>query len=164
MYTALYQVVQRLEKSLEYKEVVLGAFLDIEGAFDNTSFDAIITAARKRGLEQTCCRWIRSMLEGTLVHTVLMGSSCPQGGVLSPLLWNLVVDRLLTVTTDVGFSTFGYADDIVIIVQGKYTHTVRDVMQQALKVVIKWAAKEGLNISPQKQLLFHLPKGRKRKA
>ena len=94
MDTALYQVVQRLEKSLEHKEIALGAFLDIEGAFDNTSFDAIIMAAREHGLEETCCRWIRSMLEGRLVYTSLMGSSlaakvvggCLQGGVLSPLL------------------------------------------------------------------------------
>jgi hypothetical protein len=35
---------------------------------------------------------------------------------LSILLWNLVVDRLLAVTNDLGFSIFGYADDIVIIV------------------------------------------------
>jgi len=165
MDTALFQVVQRLEKSLEYKEVALGAFLDIEEVFDNTSFDAIITAARERGLEETCCRWIRSMLEGRLVHTSLMGSSltakvvggCPQA-VLSPLLWNLVVDRLLTLTNDLGFSTFGYADDIVIIVQGKYT---QDVMQQALNVVIKWAAKEGLNISPQKTAIVPFTKRKK---
>jgi hypothetical protein len=71
------------------------------------------------------------MLDGRLVHTSLMGSSitakvmrgCPQGGVLSLLLWNLVVDRLLTVTNDLGFSTFGYADDIVIIVQGKFAQS-----------------------------------------
>jgi hypothetical protein len=112
------------------------------------------------------------MLGDKLVHTSLMGSSltakvvaeCPQGGVLSPLLWNLVVDRILNVTNDLGFNTFAYADDIVIIVQGKFTHTVRDVMQKALNVVPKLAAKEVLNISPQKQLLLHLPKGRKRKA
>ena len=129
----------------------MGAFLGIKGASDNTSFDAIITAARGRGLEETCCRWIRSMLESRLIHTSLMSSSltaevvggCLQGGVLSPLLWNLVVDRLLSVTNDLGFSTFGYADDIVIIVQGKFAHTIRDVMQQALNVVVKWAAKEG---------------------
>ena len=92
--TALFQVVHRLEKSLNHKEIALGAFLDIEGAFENTSFNAITTAARERGLEETCCRWVRSMLESTLVHTSLMGSSlaasvvggCPQGGVLSPLL------------------------------------------------------------------------------
>ena len=98
------------------------------------------------------------MLESRMVHTSLMGSTltvrvkggCPQGGVLSPLLWNLVVDRLLTLTNDLGFNTFGYADDIVIIVQGKFTHTIREVMQNALNVVVKWTVKEGLNISPQK--------------
>jgi hypothetical protein len=91
---ALFQVVHRLEKSLNHKEIMLGAFLDIKGAFDNTSFSAIITAARECGLEETCCRWIRSMPESRMVHTFIMGSSltaevvggCLQGGVLSPLL------------------------------------------------------------------------------
>ena len=44
--TALFQIVHRLEKSLKYKVIALGAFLDFEGAFDNTSFEAIIKAAR----------------------------------------------------------------------------------------------------------------------
>ena len=73
--TALYQVVHRLEKCLEQKEITLGAFLDIEGAFDNTSCNAIITAVRECGLEETCCRCIGSMLESMLIHTSLMGSS-----------------------------------------------------------------------------------------
>jgi len=141
----------------------------IEGAFDNTSFNAIITAARERGLEEICCRWVGSMLESRLVHTSRMGSSltakvvggCPQGGVLSSLLWNLVVDRLLTVTNDLGFSTFGYADDIVIIVQGKFAHIVREIMQEALNVVVKWAVKEGLNISPHKTAIVPFTTRRK---
>jgi hypothetical protein len=54
----------------------------------------------------------------------------------------LVADGLLAVTNDQGFSTFGYADDIVII--------VREIMQEALNVVVKWTVKEGLNISPHK--------------
>ena len=33
---------------MSHKEIALGAFLDIEGAFDNTSFNAITTAARER--------------------------------------------------------------------------------------------------------------------
>jgi hypothetical protein len=39
--TALFHVVHRLEKSVKHKEVVLSAFLDIEGAFDNTSFVSV---------------------------------------------------------------------------------------------------------------------------
>jgi hypothetical protein len=98
------------------------------------------------------------MLESWLVHTSLISSSltakvvggCPQGRVLSPVLWNLVTDGLLTTTNDLGFSTFSYADDIVIKVQGKFVHTIREIMQKALNMVVKWAAKEGLNISPHK--------------
>jgi len=85
--------------------------------------------------------------------TAKVVGGCPQGGVLSPLLWNLVVDRLLTITNDLGFSTFGYADDIVIIVQGKFAHTCREIMQEALNVVVKWAVKEGLNISTHKTVI-----------
>ena len=66
-------------------------------------------------------------------------------------MWNLVVDRLLTITNDLGVSTFGYADDIVIIVQGKFVYTVRKIMLVALNVLVKWTVKEGLNISPTKQ-------------
>jgi hypothetical protein len=90
--TALFQVVQRLQKSLKYKEIVLGAFLDIVGAFDHTSFKAITMAARPHGLGETYCRWFRSTLESRLAHTSFIGSSLtakvvggsPQGGVLSP--------------------------------------------------------------------------------
>ena len=151
--TALFQVVHRLEKSLNHGWIALGAFLDIEGAFDNTTFNAIITAAIERGREETCCRCVRSMLESRHVHSSLMGSrltakvvgGCPQAGDLSHFLWNIVVDRLLAVTNYLGFNTFGYADDIVIIVQGKFVHTVREIMQEALYVVVKWAVTEGLN-------------------
>jgi hypothetical protein len=119
--TALFQIIHRLEKSLNHKEIALGAFMDIERAFDNTSFQAITTVARERGIEETSCRWISSMLESTLVHTSLPGSSltakvvggCSQGGAVFPLLWNLVADRLLIITNDLGFCTYGYADDIV---------------------------------------------------
>ena len=36
--TALHSLVHVIEKTLAVKEVALCAFLDIEGAFDNTSF------------------------------------------------------------------------------------------------------------------------------
>jgi hypothetical protein len=117
---ALLRVVRRLEKSLSHKEIALGAFLDIEGAFNSTSFNAIITAARESGLEKTCCRWVGSKLESRLVHTSLMDNNlakaakvvggCPKGGGVSPLLWNLVVDNLLVEASSLGFNIFGYAD------------------------------------------------------
>jgi hypothetical protein len=40
---------------MENKEVALGAFLDIEGAFHSTSCNIIIKTAKQRGLEDTIC-------------------------------------------------------------------------------------------------------------
>ena len=49
--------------------------------------------------------WARSMLESRFVRFSIMGcgltakvvGGCPQGGALSPHLWDLVLDRLLTI-------------------------------------------------------------------
>jgi hypothetical protein len=56
----------------------------------------------------------------------------------------------LTITNDLGFNAYGNADDIVIIIQGKFEHIVREIMQEALNMVATWAANEGLKISPNK--------------
>jgi hypothetical protein len=101
-----------------------------------------------------------TLIYGRLVHAFLTGSSltarvaggCPQGRVLSLLLWNLV-DELLVGLNDQGLCAMGYADDIVIIAQGKFTHPVRELMQAALNEVVKWTTKEELSISPQKTVV-----------
>jgi hypothetical protein len=56
----------------------------------------------------------------------------------------------LAVINDQGFTAFGYANNIVITVHGKFPHTVRQLMQAALNEMVKWTTKEGLSISPQK--------------
>jgi hypothetical protein len=86
-----------------HKIFALGAFLDEEGAFDNTSFEAM-------SIEQGICldhevhftisRWIAAMLSNCMVRAEIRGVSstmmvrrgCPQGSVLSPLLWNMVIN------------------------------------------------------------------------
>jgi hypothetical protein len=101
--TALHQFVVRVEKALDQQELALGAFLDIEWAFNNTCYDTMCDALVSHGSEYTIVRWIRATLEGRVAVATLSGTSlglaisrgCPQGGVLSPLLWYLLVDELL---------------------------------------------------------------------
>jgi hypothetical protein len=50
--TALHQLVTRIEKTLDTKGIALGAFLDIQGAFDNTSY----LSAQRKGINDTLCR------------------------------------------------------------------------------------------------------------
>jgi hypothetical protein len=91
-------------------------FLDIEGVFNNTSYDSITAALDRHGVSPTIRRWIRATLEGrwasaTLVvvsRSIAVARGCTQRGVLSPLLWCLVVDELLTRLNERGMYAQGY--------------------------------------------------------
>jgi hypothetical protein len=148
--TALHNVVTRVESAIEYKDIALGAFLDIDEAFDRTSFDKIKQAAEKHGIESAICRRICAMLESRSIIATLSGETlgasaargCPQGGGLSPLLWSLIVDDLLWGPNSNGYYTVGYADDIAILVNGKFLQTVSEVLQTALCTVQQWCEEQ----------------------
>jgi hypothetical protein len=72
---------------------------------------------------------------------------CPQGGVLSPLLWSLVVDDLLCELGSNDHYTLGYADDTIILINGKFPYIVAEVLQTALCTVQKLFDKANLSIN-----------------
>jgi hypothetical protein len=57
----------------------------------------------KHGVDYTIIQWIKAILEGQLAMVTLGGffrsvevsTGCTKGGVLSPLLWSLVIDKLI---------------------------------------------------------------------
>jgi len=135
--TALHQLVVWVEKAPDQQKIALGFFLDIEGAFNNTSYDPMCTAPAKHTAEYTIVGWITATLKGQLAMVTLGGLArsvgvsrgCPQGGVLSPLLWCLVVNELLARLSEGGVYTQGYADDICLLAVGKFPSTVSGLIQ-----------------------------------
>jgi hypothetical protein len=77
--TAHHDVVTCLENAIEHKDIVLGAFLDIEGAFHRTSLDTIKQAAGRYGIELAICRWICAMLESRNISATLSGETLGGG-------------------------------------------------------------------------------------
>jgi len=75
---------------------------------------------------------------------------CPQGGVLSPLLWCLVVDKLLTELKEAGFLVFGYADDVAILVRDNFLDILRERMDEALRIIQDWCIAVGLTVNSSK--------------
>ena len=156
--TALHAVVGYVERALEEKEVALGAFIDIEGAFNCTTRRSIAEAAERHGVPGTIVKWIRAMLSDRRVSTEWGGTTvsgtvnegCPQGGVLSPLLWSLVVDDLLRELNSRGLKAVGYADDIGIIARGKFPEILPGLIQGGLAVVKRWCEDKALSVNPDK--------------
>lgn len=60
---------------------------------------------------------------------------CRQGGVLSPILWNMVIDDLLRKLNEAGYNTEGFEDDLAILLIGKFEETLSEVMSSALEIV-----------------------------
>jgi ribonuclease HI len=156
--SALHQMVSRVERALEMKEYALGVFFDIQGAFDNTPFTAVETALRQRRARSSVIDWTGNMLRQRGVYATLGDSKwevrvmrgCPQGGILSPILWTLVVDSLLAKLNAESYYTQGYSDDGVILIVGKHLDVVCNLTQRAVNVVQTWCAERELSVNPAK--------------
>ncbi|XP_075167884.1 uncharacterized protein LOC142240049 [Haematobia irritans] len=74
----------------------------------------------------------------------------PQGGVISPVLWLIILDEILSALSNRGIKVVAYADDIVIMVSGKFLDTISDVMSESLKSLAEWASGGGLGVNPRK--------------
>lgn len=106
------------------------------------------------------CRILTSELNGYKFQRVA-GSGCPQGGIISPLLWNLVVNSLLQTLSDEGFEVIGFADDVAVLVRGRFLSTVFDRIQRALRIVERWCRDSGLSVNPSKTSIVLFTKKRK---
>ena len=159
----------RVEKALDQQEIALGVFLDIEGAFDNISYDSMFLALSRHGTDPTIVRWIRATLEGRMAtaalgdatRSVAVSRGCPQGGVLSPLLRCLVVDHLLVRLNEGSVYAQVYADDICLLAVGKFPNTVSGLIQWALHTVEEWCGSLGLSVNPDKTGLVAFTRKRK---
>jgi len=167
--TALHQLAVQAEKALDQQEIALCAFLDIEGAFDNTSYDSMCSALTRHGVDQTNIRWIRATLEGRLAtaalgdvsRSVAVSRGCPQGGVLSPLLLCHVVHELLITLNEGSVCAQGYPDDICLLAVGKFHNMVSGLIQWALHTVEVWCSGLGLSFNSDKTGLVAFTRKRK---
>ena len=156
--TALQQFVERIEENFDKKGFALAVFMDIEGAFDNVPFDSLLKTLRARSIPKAVCTIIECMLTTRMLiassngatKMAVAGRGCPQGGVLSPLLWNLVVDELLKNMERNAAYAFAYADDVTSMTMGKHLDIVTINMQKNLNLVERWCNETGLRVNPAK--------------
>lgn len=96
--------------------------VDLEKFFDRIDHDILIDRLRKRVADRAVIRLIRAYLDaGTLVDGVVEKSRCgaPQGGPLSPLLANVLLDEVDRELERRGHCFVRYADDANVYVCSK---------------------------------------------
>jgi RNA-directed DNA polymerase len=141
---------QALERVLELHRqgytVVLDA--DIQGFFDNLSHKIIMDAVRAEVADGNILNLVERFLTAGVVEEGDFRSTrigTPQGGVISPLLANIVLNKLDWKLEAAGYRFARYADDFVVLCQ------TREQAQEALTLVRQVLEGElGLNLSPEK--------------
>ena len=101
-------------------------YMDLEGAFDSVWRHGLLFKLTKMGICGNTLRWLESYLEDRTQSVVMHGHisdinksdiGVPQGGVLSPILFNIMIKDIPRVND---IQLYMFADDITIACSGGY--------------------------------------------
>ena len=157
--TALSELVDRLEQGVHRGNFSLGVFLDIQGAFDYVDPAKAVEAMNRRGTNPFIVKWyghyLRSRTATMKINdtqvTRTLPRGLPQGGIISPVAWDLVVDNLLVhLNKETNVLAVGYADDVAIVTVGLDPNTLVDIVQCSIEKACKWGRANGLNFNASK--------------
>jgi len=149
---------QAIERVLSFHEqgdrVTLDA--DIAGFFDNIPHKLIVDAVAEEVADGNILNLVKKFLAaGVMDNGVFKPTSIgtPQGGVISPLLANIVLNKLDWRLEEAGYRFVRYADDFVVVCEN------RKQAEAALAMVEGVMTELGLKLSPEKTKIASYGKG-----
>lgn len=154
--TNLLFYTEYLSEALESRCLVDAVYTDFSKAFDRVNHSILLTKLLALGISGVFLEWLRDYLTDRRqivsinnVHSFVINvsSGVPQGGHLSPLLFNLFVNDLSTCIINSNFLL--YADDLKIF---KRIDTLDDclLMQQDLDRFGEWCNRNDLTLNIDK--------------
>lgn len=135
------------------------AFIDLKSAFDIANRDIILDRLLDFNIKGCVLKWLRGYLNNRTSKVFSKGAysksysfelGTPQGGVLSPFLFNILRHRLVSLLpNNPGISIMCFADDICI-----HSYSAEDLQRHLDSSSA--AASCGLIISPEKSRIISL--------
>lgn len=157
-------VVRQATKALKSQSEMLAIFLDISAAFDAAWHPSIIASLIDKKVPTYLVKWIKDYLTKRKITCQVGGEhfkrtlerSCPQGGCLSPILWNCLIDDVFEISLPNNISIQGYADDLCILVEGEDRLVISEAASEVVGQLMEWGNRKKLNFNERKteMLLF----------
>ena len=161
-YDQLTLIDHEIKMSLQNNGICIAAFIDLTGAFDRVWNVAVLQKMINMGFSGRIIGWLYSYLHGRSFEVFLEGeysssrqitSGVPQGGVLSPLLFNILISDIPKIE---GIQYSEFADDIAIYCSGNEYDVVISKIEMALDKINNWLLRWGqqININKSKCMYF----------
>ena len=147
-------------------EVCLVVYIDLSNAFDTVNPLILLSKLARYNLTGNMLGWLKKYLINRSI-TVKLGSTyskilrinagVPQGGILSPLLFNLMLSDM---PKDTYVDVLSYADDITLVCKNKDYLTAESQMQSCINRLSEWFENQELKVNPGKTYLQYFSRKR----
>ena len=162
-YMALMVLMDKLNKSLDDGNMVIGIFLDFSKAFDTVDHDILLFKLSHYGIRDNALLWFKSYLSNRNqfvaydgVRSSLKTIKCgvPQGSILDPLLFLIYINDLRNVCGN--SLPILFADDSNIFTVGKKLDDIEKLINKELADISMWlnANRLSLNIKKTRYMVF----------
>ena len=162
-YMALMVLTDKLIKSLENGEYVIGVYLDFSKAFDTVDHAILLSKLSHYGIRGNALNWFISYLSNRKQYVTYNGVSSPvnniacgvpQGSILGPLLFLLCINDLGHICSNT--TTLLFADDTNLFKSGKDLNKKQDELNSELAKISLWLKvnKLSLNIGKTHFMVF----------
>jgi len=165
--TALSNLTNYIETNFQKNQQTIAVFLDIQGAFDNISPTRAIKILEEWGTPEQITNTLKDYYNNRTIVTTIKPTNkelkiyptkgTAQGNVLSPVLWNCIVNYIGTIMDKYNIEGGLFADDVVVADSNPNTNDTANKLQMALNEIEAWANEEDLsfNISKSHAILFY---------
>ncbi|KAH7963907.1 hypothetical protein HPB52_023780 [Rhipicephalus sanguineus] len=132
--------------------------LDFHGAFDSVWHPLVLRYFREHNLPSGLYHLLRTFLADRSVFLRSHGGQVearptlgsPQGSPLSPLLWNVVIDSLLSLRMPRGVVVQAYADDTIILLPASSREALGELASRVLRRVVNWSREVKVSLNCDK--------------
>lgn len=158
--TALQEINDHIDKGLNQKRPVertVSVAIDLTAAFDTVNHEILLDDINNLQLNQYIKRFLCGYLRGRQTYVEFRGKrskfrkmrqGVPQGGVLSPVLFNLYMSKMPLPPGNIKLVT--YADDSNVLKSGVHLGPVCQELNIYLGTLENWFSERNLFISPTK--------------
>ena len=146
-----------IRKGFFFNKYTVAVFLDFKSAYNLLSPPALLLKMWNLGFRGRMMYFLKAYLGmrtfqvkcGCLSDIFQQDTGLVQGGVVSPLLFNLMINDIFDNIPN-EFSYAIYADDCALWIQGRNATRIVQSMQTALDTVTEWAQHWGFTFTPPK--------------
>lgn len=153
---------------LKHQGLMKAIFVDLEKAFDMVWHDGLLCKLDRLGVNGNMFNWIQKflfrrtfqvMIGSSLSEEFILENGTPQGSVISPILFSIMVNDIPFDTT---ISKSLYADDVALWAIGADEADVNRKLQHNLNILSNWCDQWGFKISTKKTQAITFTRKRKR--